>query len=89
MKVTRAATVAAYFRARPNTWISALDIMAIGGALSWRTRVSDCRKAPYFMNVVNRTRKVGSTLYSEYMNVEEVKEPRKAGQEPFAAALPL
>lgn len=37
--------VADLFRARPNQWIDAKDIMAVGGLYAWRTRLSDCRRA--------------------------------------------
>lgn len=35
--------VATYFRARPNQWIDARELEAIGGRMAWRSRVSDCR----------------------------------------------
>ena len=36
--------VAALFRARPNQWIDAREIMAVGGMYAWRTRLSDARR---------------------------------------------
>lgn len=35
--------IAEKFRQQPNTWISAYALMQIGGALAFRTRVSECR----------------------------------------------
>lgn len=35
--------VAERFKAQPNTWISAYVLMQVGGALAFRTRVSECR----------------------------------------------
>lgn len=36
--------VADVFRARPNEWIDARELMGIGGMYAWRTRISDARK---------------------------------------------
>jgi len=36
--------VAALLTANTGQWVGALDLMRVGGALSWRTRLSDCRK---------------------------------------------
>lgn len=35
--------VAQEFRARPHEWVNAYQLMQIGGALAFRTRVSECR----------------------------------------------
>jgi hypothetical protein len=35
--------VAERFKAQPNTWISAYVLMQCGGAMAWRTRISECR----------------------------------------------
>lgn len=32
------------FKSRPYEWISWTELAREGGALAWRTRVSDCRK---------------------------------------------
>jgi hypothetical protein len=63
---TMTAAVAQFFRLNAGVWISALDVMRVGGALAWRTEISRCRKAPYLMTIENRTRRVGRKLYSEY-----------------------
>lgn len=31
------------FRAHRRQWVSALDLMRVGGWCSWRTRISECR----------------------------------------------
>ena len=36
--------VAAHFRQHQGHWVSAIDLMRCGGTLSWRTRVSECRR---------------------------------------------
>ena len=36
--------VLALFKASPLVWISATELMQAGGAMAWRTRVSDARK---------------------------------------------
>ena len=35
---------ARFFRRNRRRWLSALTLLRVGGALAWRTRVSDCRK---------------------------------------------
>ena len=45
---------AAYFRARPNLEISALELMNLRACLSFRTRISDLRFPPYDMDIRNR-----------------------------------
>ncbi len=35
--------IAQYFKSLPNEWIDASTLAELGGALAWRTRVSDCR----------------------------------------------
>lgn len=57
---------AAYFRARPNTWISALELMQQRACLSFRTRISDLRYAPYLMTIENRQKTVRGTRHSWY-----------------------
>jgi len=49
--------VAAYFREHPNRWISAITLVEIGGTLSSRTRISECR-TELGMRVDNRVRRV-------------------------------
>lgn len=49
--------VRALFLARPNEWISAVDLERVGGRQAWRTRVSDVRRA-YAMHIENRVRTV-------------------------------
>ena len=41
--MNRTERIAALFRARPNEWLSAYLLMQSGGAMAWRTRVSECR----------------------------------------------
>jgi hypothetical protein len=36
-------STARLFREHRGEWVSALTVMASGGLLSWRTRVSECR----------------------------------------------
>jgi hypothetical protein len=68
---TMAARVAAFFRARPGEWIDGRELMNVAGSYGWRTRISDCRRAPYFMRIDNRQRKVERFTVSEYMFVAE------------------
>ncbi len=41
---TFTAAVLAYFKARPNVWIDARDLMELGGLMAWRSRISDARR---------------------------------------------
>jgi len=45
--------LAAFLKARPHQWIGAREFEQFGRQ-SWRTRLSECRKAPHFMNIENR-----------------------------------
>lgn len=82
---SRLEALAAFFIARPNSWQSALDVMPIGGTLSWRSRVADLRRPPWNLNIRNRQRMVRrpdgtKVLISEYRNeVQEVEQRREAG----------
>jgi hypothetical protein len=49
--------VAAYFKAKPGQWIEWHELAAIGGALAWRTRVSDARRE-LGMDIVNKVHKL-------------------------------
>lgn len=57
--------VAAYLQARPNQWVSGLELAKIGGAYAWRTRVSDCR-TQLGMTIENRQRHENGAVISEY-----------------------
>ena len=35
--------VAGYLRSRPNEWCSVYALMQVGGAMAWRSRISECR----------------------------------------------
>jgi hypothetical protein len=64
--------VAAYFKAKPGQWIEWHELAAIGGAMAWRTRVSDCRqpfeKGGLEMDIVNKVHKLpDGTKVSAYM----------------------
>ena len=36
--------VADLFKSKPGQWLSAYALMQVGGAMAWRTRVSECRQ---------------------------------------------
>lgn len=55
------ATLAAFFRDRPHVWIDGRQLGAVAGAYAWRTRLSELRRPPFCMTVVNRQRRVEST----------------------------
>ena len=57
--------VAHLFLAHPNEWLDGLKIAQVGGAYAWRSRVADARKE-YGLNIVNRQRRIGKRVISEY-----------------------
>ena len=75
--MTARARLAAHFKAHPYEWISALDLMQLGGLLAWRTRTSELRHAPYFMTIENDLHAVTKgegrgVLHSRYRYVPSV-----------------
>lgn len=69
--------IAEKFRQQPNTWISAYALMQIGGALAFRTRVSECRLA-LGMDIKNKVeRDANGVANSYYMYV-----PKAVPQQP-------
>lgn len=82
--MSRSQLLAEFFKARPLVWIDGREL-EIAGRYAWRTRVSDLRRAPYFMNIENRQRRIAredGTMYvvSEYRYVPAVKVQQAAGQ---------
>lgn len=58
--------IAEHLKARPYTWVSAYDLMKIGGALAFRTRVSEARRQ-LSMRIENRvTRDANGVAHSYY-----------------------
>jgi hypothetical protein len=49
--------LADYFRARPGQWINGLHL-SFAGSYAWRSRVSELRRAPYFLTIRNRQTRV-------------------------------
>lgn len=70
-RTTFEARVAELFERHPDEWIDCARLMAVGGQMAWRTRVSDCRKRG--MRIENRLlkRDDGSTI-SQYRYVRPV-----------------
>jgi hypothetical protein len=60
--------VAKLFLSRPTVWIDGLEIARIAGAYAWRSRISDARRE-FGLNIVNRQRRIGSRVFSEYRYV--------------------
>jgi hypothetical protein len=50
--------LAALFRSQPNEWIDGRVLARTAGYAAWRTRVSDLRRQPFAMTMVNRQRHV-------------------------------
>lgn len=64
--------LAAFLKAHPNEWIDGRQLATVAGAYGWRTRVSDLRHSPHYLNIINRQRRVGGYTVSEYMLVADV-----------------
>ena len=62
--MTRAAVIAAYFKAHPDRWLDGRELATVGGAYAWRTRISDARRSG--MTIENRVRRIGRVAISEY-----------------------
>jgi len=60
--------VLAFLRAHPQQWIPAQDFMALGGAMAWRTRLSDARKVIEAEGgqLQNRQQRLHGAVLSEY-----------------------
>ena len=56
--LTLTATLAAFFAAHPGEWIDGRRLATIAGAYAWRTRLSQCRRAPWHMTIENRIRRI-------------------------------
>lgn len=73
---TSVGRLAQFFRDNPDRWIDGRRLSAIAGSYAWRTRVSDLRREPFVMTVINRqVRQKSPTgkpfVVSEYMFVSE------------------
>jgi hypothetical protein len=55
---TRVSRLAAFFRERPGCWVDGRALALIAGSYAWRTRVSDLRRAPFYMQIENRQRTI-------------------------------
>lgn len=75
MSATLTNCLAEFFKARPNVWIDGKSL-EFAGRYAWRSRVSDLRRSPHFMRIVNRQRgerRPDGSRYvvSEYVFVEQ------------------
>lgn len=60
------AKVARLLLSRRGEWISARDLAQVGGIGGWRTRVSNLRKAPWYLDVEAKVWNEGKRKYSAY-----------------------
>lgn len=79
MRLTRAAALAQFFRARPGIWIDGRELAEVAGAYGWRSLVADLRRAPFLMVVQNQQKRRraangGTFIVSEYRYVPGVQE---------------
>jgi hypothetical protein len=84
--VTLVERLATFFRSQPNTWHDGRTLAGIAGAYGWRSRISDCRRGPFFLRIANRQRRVrgpnGSYVISEYRLVNEERGEVEDGPRP-------
>lgn len=62
--------LAAYFKARPGTWIDGMELSHVAGGYAWRSRCADVRRK-YGMTIENRQRRERWITISEYRYVPE------------------
>lgn len=55
---SRAARLAEFFERRPNFWFDARALFPVAGHCGWRGRISDIRRPPFNLEIVNRQRVV-------------------------------
>lgn len=56
--MSRAERLANFFRQRANHWLDARELFPVAGHCGWRSRISDIRRAPFFLNIENRQRTI-------------------------------
>ena len=56
--MSRATRLSDLFRRSPGEWFDGRELAEVGGVYAWRTRVSELRRSPFFMNIENRQRDV-------------------------------
>lgn len=55
---TYCAKVARLLLSKRGEWFDYWQVAQVGGQCAWRTRISDIRKAPWFLDVENRQTRV-------------------------------
>lgn len=76
MSATLREVVAAHFKAHPNRWISAYELMELGGRMAWRTRVSEVRRMGF--DIENRVERDASGIaqsFYRYSPPVKLKQP--------------
>ena len=81
--------LASFFREHPNCWIDGREIALIAGAYGWRSRVSDLRRAPFWLQIENRQRRERGFVVSEYCFKEETKKADATSEVIAPASLPF
>lgn len=80
MSETFTLRVAELFRSKPNQWISAYELMEVGGSMAWRSRISNAR-LKYGMAIENKVdREPNGVAHSYYRFVPQTA----VGQQSFS-----
>lgn len=66
------ARLARFFRSHERQWVDGKSLASIAGGYAWRTRCSDLRRAPFFMAIENRQRRV-ETAPGKFITVSEYR----------------
>lgn len=70
--------IADEFRAHPGEWLSCYALMQVGGALAWRTRVSECRR-DLAMTIENKIERDRNGVAVSYYKFTPKPAPEQAG----------
>lgn len=84
---SQTARTAEYFRKNVGAWISAPELMLVGGKCRFRTSISECRRW-YGMRIVNRQRNVKLSTGQTFRSSEYRYEAPGEGGTAVSAAIP-
>jgi hypothetical protein len=71
-RISRTERLAEFFRARPGNWIDGRELANVAGTYAWRTRISDLRRAPFYMRIDNRQRHVTTPDQQQFVISEYI-----------------
>jgi hypothetical protein len=75
--------LAEYFRSHPDQWLDGRELARVAGNYAWRTRVSDLRRVPFSMQIINRQRHCRTPAGESFTISEYRFVPRAQGATSF------